>query len=68
MKLKCTNTITDYGHVFTKGKIYEADDMKNDSCFVKGDHPHKYHGSWQGIKTVLGVTVLGITTFTIIEE
>ncbi|MCF0178675.1 MAG: hypothetical protein HUJ97_00315 [Bacteroidales bacterium] len=68
MKLRCTNIIKDYSHIFEKGKIYQSGAMANDSCMIAGDHPHKSHITWQGVKTVLGVTVLGIATFTIIEE
>lgn len=68
MKIKCTNVIKDYSHVFSKGSVYESDEMKDNSCLVTGDHPHKHHGTWQAVKTALGVTVLGIATFTIIEE
>lgn len=68
MKLLCKNVIKDFSHVFSKGSVYEASDMKDNSCLVTGDHPHKHHVTWQAVKTILGVTVLGIATFTIVEE
>ncbi|WWD11034.1 hypothetical protein CPL00134L_CDS0039 [Escherichia phage Phagiculus] len=68
MKLLCKNVIKDFSHVFVRGSVYESEGMKDNSCLVTGDHPHKRHGTWQAVKTTLGVTVLGIATFTIIEE
>lgn len=63
MKLICTNVTDDYEDALVKGPEYEATDFNNGQCLITGDRPHKHHGTFQGIKCLDYVVVLGIATF-----
>lgn len=68
MKLKCLNVIKDFGDVFVKGSAYESTDFKNDFCLIKGRRAMKLNDTWQGVRSLGGVVVLGVASFEIIEE
>lgn len=66
-KLKCTNVIKDFNDTFNKGSEYSATEFKNGYCLVTGDRPHRHHDTFQAIKCIDSITIMGIATFKVIE-
>lgn len=68
MRLKCRGIISDYKDVFQKGNLYDASELRNDTCDVFGDRLKKNGTPWTGVLSLGNIVVLGVASFEILPE
>lgn len=68
MKLLCKNVIKDFQDVFVTGSTYDSTEFKNEFCLIKGRRPMRLNDTWQGVRSLGNVIILGVASFEIIKE
>lgn len=68
MRLKCLGLISDYKDAFQKGGLYDASELRNDTCDVFGDRPKRNGTPWTGVLSLGNIVVLGVASFEILPE